>query len=243
MKFGEKITVGVLTPHRAAGADVEFPELAPGLVHVETARVRPAFGVEALGAQAEALDDAASMLSPAADVLGIASTSLGYAVGYASETALVERLRDRWDVPVCSTSLSAVAALRRRGVRNISLVHPPWFGQSLNDLGAEYFHSQGFEVVDARLANLPDDPDKIDPAMVVEYVAQHLSPHADAVFLGGNGFRAARAVHALETRTRRLVLEANQVLLWSILRSVGAAAAIAGFGTLLAADNRTTNAR
>ncbi|MFG1907609.1 hypothetical protein [Kribbella sp. NPDC048928] len=246
MKVGEKITVGVLTPHTAAGADVEFPELAPGLVRVETSRVRPVVGVarvEALRAQAEVLDDAASILSPAADVLGIASTSLGYAVGYAAETALVERLRARWDVPVCSTSLSAVAALRLRQVRSVSLVHPPWFGQSLNDLGAEYFRSQGFEVVEARLADLPDDPDKIEPAMVVEYVAQHLSPRADAVFLGGNGFRAARAVHALETRTRRLVLEANQVLLWSVLRSAGAPTALAAFGTLLAVDNRTTNAR
>lgn len=100
-------------------------------------------------------------------------------------------------------------------------------------LGGEYFAGLGFEVVEARLAELPDDPDEIEPAMVVEYVARHVSPHAKAVFLGGNGFRAARAVQALEVRTGRLVLEANQVLLWSVLRSLGAPAATPGYGKLL----------
>jgi hypothetical protein len=35
---------------------------------------------------------------------------------------------------------------------------------------------------------------------------------------GGNGFGAARAVHELEERLGCLVLESNQVLLWSIMR-------------------------
>jgi hypothetical protein len=51
---------------------------------------------------------------------------------------------------------------------------------------------------------------------------------AEAVFIGGNGFRAARAVHHLECRTGRLVLEANQVLLWSVLEKAGAPVAVRG---------------
>ena len=35
--------------------------------------------------------------------------------------------------------------------------------------------------------------------------------------MAGNGFRAARAVPELEQRTGRLVPQANQVLLWSII--------------------------
>lgn len=50
--------------------------------------------------------------------------------------------------------------------------------------------------------------------MVVEWVAQHLCHRAEAVFIGGNGFQAVPAIHHLERRTGRLVLEANQVLLW-----------------------------
>ena len=213
MNSGEMLTVGVLTPHTTPGPEVEMPDMAPGRVRVEVSA-------------------SASVLLPAADVLAFASTGSGYAWGYAEEAALVKRLHERWKVPVCAASRSAVAALRSRHVRRISLVHPPWFEPSLNELGAQYFRSQGFEIVDARLADLPDDPGQIEPNMVVEWVAGHLCHRAEAVFIGGNGFRAARAIHHLERRTGRLVLEANQVLLWSVLRSAGAPMAVRGFGML-----------
>jgi len=244
MDSDKVITVGVLTPHAAPGPDTEMPDMAPGQVRVEVSRTWNAASCtsrnagstspDGLRTQAgpTALDEAASALLPAVDVLAFASTGSGYALGYDEESALVKRLRERWDVPVCATSLSAVSALRSRHVKRISLVHPPWFGPSLNELGAEYFRSQGFEVVDARLADLPDDPNQVQPAMVVEWVAQHLCHRAEAVFIGGNGFRAARAVHHLECRTGRLVLEANQVLLWSVLENAGAPVTVRGFGML-----------
>jgi maleate isomerase len=181
----------------------------------------------------KALDEAASALRPGSfHVLAWASTSSAYVIGHDAESALVERLRARWAVPVCATSGSAVSALRSHGIERISLVHPPWFGHEQNQLGARYFQSQGFEVVDAHLADLANDPDQIEPATVVEWVSQHTRDPAEAVILGGNGFRTAGAVQALEERLGRLVLGANQVLLWSVLRSVGVRADIHGFGRL-----------
>jgi maleate isomerase len=244
MDSGEMITVGVLTPHTAPGPDVEMPNMAPGRIRVEVSRIRNAASCNSgnagstsadrlrIHAGAAVLDEAASTLLPAVDVLAFASTSSGYALGYDEEMALVKRLRQRWGVPVCAASLSAVSALRSRRVKRISLVHPPWFGPSLNELGAEYFRSQGFDVVDSRLADLPNDPSQIQPAMVVDWVVQHLHHHAEAVFIGGNGFRAAAAVHHLERRTGRLILEANQALLWSVLENAGAPMAVRGFGML-----------
>jgi hypothetical protein len=55
--------------------------------------------------------------------------------------------------------------------------------------------------------------------------------------MAGNGFRAARAVPELEQRTGRLVLQANQVLLWSIIAATNAPLTIKGWGTLLRAVN------
>jgi maleate cis-trans isomerase len=156
-----RITVGVLTPHAAAGADVEFSHIASAYVRTEVSRIHPRSDpptvpedLRALATPA-AINEAASALLPGVEVLAYASTSSGYAIGYDAESALRERLRERWNVPVHATSLSAVSALRSHHIERISLVHPPWFGHSLNELGAEYFRSQGFEVVDARLADLP----------------------------------------------------------------------------------------
>jgi maleate isomerase len=54
----------------------------------------------------------------------------------------------------------------------------------------------------------------------------------EAVFIAGTGFRAAHAIAELERRTGQLVLEANQVLLWSILAATGAKLQIDGYGRL-----------
>jgi maleate isomerase len=181
-----------------------------------------------------ALHDAASTLFPGdVDVLALASTGSGYAIGYRAEAALLKALDERWEVPACSTSQSMVAALRSHHIERISLVHPPWFGYTLSQMGAEYFRSQGFEVIDAQMADLHTEPDQIRPAMVVEWVSQHLSDRAEAVVIGGNGFRAALAIDPLEKTSGRLVLEANQVLLWSVLTSTGTPVSVRGFGTLL----------
>lgn len=48
-----------------------------------------------------------------------------------------------------------------------------------------------------------------------------------------NGFRAARAVRALEERLGCLILESNLVLMWSVLAETGACVQIRDFGSLL----------
>ena len=64
--------------------------------------------------------------------------------------------------------------------------------------------------------------------------------HVEAVFLAGNGFRAVGAVEELELRTGRLVLEANQALLWGILAATGTGWDVTGHGRLLRASTSTT---
>lgn len=71
------------------------------------------------------------------------------------------------------------------------------------------------------------------PAQVVDWVLRHVGDDADAVFLAGNGLRAARAIEELERRTGRLVLTANQVLLWSILAVTRPSWHVTGYGRLL----------
>ena len=51
----------------------------------------------------------------------------GYAIGGDAETTLVQGLRERWGLPVGSSSLAAVQALRAYGIDRVDLVRPPWF--------------------------------------------------------------------------------------------------------------------
>jgi maleate isomerase len=237
----------VLTPHAALGPEAEFPTMAPGRVVTCVGRIwtdaapvgagagpTTVAGLRALTAQ-PVLDAAAELLGRSSlDVIGYASSSSAYAIGVDAEAAVVSRLSRRLGIPVLSTCASAVEALRVLDVERIALVDPPWFDAELNELGASYFQSAGFDVVSSTSADLSRDDRQIDPAAVYEWTSRHVRSEAEAVFIGGNGFRAAGAIAALEAEIGRPVLTSNQVLLWHLLAHAGATFEVSGYGRLFA---------
>ena len=240
------LTVGVLTPHASPGAEIEFPVMTSGRVATVVSRVEPPDSGSAARTGQPSLQDlrrvslqpvldqaAAAFPSGSVDALAYASTSAGYALGFEAEVALLQRLQERWALPVSSSCASAVHALHACGIERLAVVHPPWFDDETHELGAAYFRTQGFDVVASKADSLPRDPARARPELVVDWVSRHLSDDAEAVFLGGNGLRAASAVEPLERRTGRPVLEANQVLLWSILAATQAGLDIGAYGRLL----------
>ena len=217
-------TVGVLTPHTTPGPEIEIPAMSSGRVGTKVSRISGPSTMD---------EAAATLIESSVDALAYASTSSGYLIGFDAETDMVQRLRDRWARPAASSSWAAVRALQAYGIERVALVHPPWFDDETNDLGATYFRAQGFDAVALRAESLPDDPADVRPGPVADWVSRHLGDETGAVFLGGNGFHAAGAVDSIERRTGRLVLESNQVLLWSILDAGLTTLDITGYGRLL----------
>ena len=84
----------------------------------------------------------------------------------------------------------------------------------------------------AKATGLPNDPSRVQPRQVIDWVVRHVGDEADAVVLAGNGFRAAGAIEELERQTGLLVLEANQVMLWSILAATRTPWEVTGYGRL-----------
>lgn len=237
------LTVGVLTPHVTAGPEIEIPAMSSGRVRTLVSRIPPPRpGSLALtapqhlrrAALPEAVDAAAEEFRHGSvDAIAYASTSSAYIMGFAAEVVLIDRLRDRWGVPAASSGRAAVQALRAHGVEHVALVHPPWFDDETSDLGAAYFRAQGFDAVASRAETLPLDPAQVLPGPVADWVSHHVDDKVQAVVLGGNGFHAAGAIDEIERRTDRLVLEANQVLLWAILLESEADVEVTGYGRLL----------
>jgi maleate isomerase len=237
------IRIGVLTPHEVPGPEVEFAAMAPGHLATRVVRItaaeRPDTGAPvspaALGplTTAPTLDRAAGqLLADPVDVIGYASTTSAYTIGFEAETAMVSRLSQLTGHPVAATCASAVSALRGLEVRRLALVGAPWFDPEFSDLGAAYFSSQGFDVVSSQSAGLSQDPDMIESAAVCEWISRHVPDASEAVFIGGNGFRAAGAIQALEAAIGRPVLTSNQVLLWQLLAHADASLEINDYGQL-----------
>ena len=240
----EVLRLGVLTPHVATGPEAEFAAMAPGRVITYVSRVAvetvpvsrtgapPPVAAARLLTEPPLLDDAAEDLACDVDAIGYASASTGYAIGCVDESAMVDRLARRCEIPVAATNVSAVDALRALGVERLAVVHPPWFGDEVNELGAAYFRAQGVDVVAVASADLVSDPDSVEPAAVVDWAARWMPAGADAIYLGGNGFRVTGAIGPLEDALGRPVLTSNQVLLWRLLRYTRADIAVTGFGRL-----------
>jgi maleate isomerase len=244
------LRVGVLTPHAASGPEIEIPEMASAHVDVVVARIprrgdtttvpmpQPPSGVAYLRtlAKPSALrPTVASLREAMVDVIAYASTTSGYAIGHAAEITLIGRLRRLAGVPVVTSGLAATQALTTFGVHRVALVHPPWFDEDMGALGATYFRDQGIDVVSLTATQLPTNPDQVRPEQVIDWVGRHVDSSTEAVFLAGNGFRAAHTIDELERRTGQLVLEANQVLLWSILAATGTTLQVDGYGRLFRA--------
>lgn len=230
--WGGVTRVGVLTPHADVGPESELQAMAPEGVVIHTARVP--FGAMAAGgamdptislapvrafAEPPSVDDAAELLGAAPiGAIGYAFTSSAYVLGVESERAMVTRLQERaGGIPVATATAAAVQGLTALGLERVALVHPPWFDDELNRLGAAYFESQGFQVVFCASADLPSDQKAIDPAALHQWAAARVPDDAQAVYIGGNGFRAVGAIEAIEAELGRPVVTANQALLWNLL--------------------------
>jgi maleate isomerase len=240
------ISIGVITPHGATGPEAEWALIAGEQIATRTARI-PApggtpddpgtpptspTGLRALSAPA-ALDAAVHSFAPQPiDAIGYASTTTGYAIGYRAELELLDRLERRWTVPAGSTSAAAVTALREMELERLALIHPPWFDDEMNALGRTYFEDKGFDVVACGSADLPNDPVRIEADDVVRWVSANAPDAAQAMFLGGNGFRVTAAIARLESELGRPVLASNQILLWSLLHKTGSDIEVAGYGSV-----------
>ena len=97
------------------------------------------------------------------------------------------------------------------GSRRIAVAHPPWFTAELDALGAAYFADLGFDVVHHAPARLRRDYGDSGPEQVFDWVRSHVPDDAEAVVIGGGGFRAIGAIEALEASLGRPVMSANQV--------------------------------
>ena len=239
--------IGVLTPHGDVGPESELQAMAPEGVRVHAARVP--FGAMAAGGtmdptiplapvrafvETPAIDEATALLAAAPiAAIGIGFTSSSYVVGVEGERKVVERLMQRSaGIPVVATCAAAVAGLQALKVQRMALVDPPWFDAELDRLGAEYFVSQGLDVVRHGSCNLPSSQRSINPAELFSWVVANTPNNAEAVFIGGNGFRTVGVIAALEEDLQRPVLTANASLLWGLLHAAQTAARPSGYGTL-----------
>jgi maleate isomerase len=227
--------LGVLTPDFDPTPESEMWAMSPAGVSIHSARVTRSRRDPRAFAEPPNVDLATDQLVALAPrAIMFAYTSSSYALGAEGEIAVRDRLEQRTKgIPILPTCRAATSALRSLGVRRVSLIHPPWFSESVNEQGNTYFREQGFDVVQCARV-LPARPSEVEiaPAELFDFVTSHTPRTAEAVFIGGNGMRAVGAISALETRLGIPVLSANQVLLYHALSALGQAHNVRNHGKI-----------
>ncbi len=242
----------MLTPHADVGPESELRAMAPSSVGIHAARVPfgamggggrmdPTIPLAPVRAFAEPphLDVAAQLLAAAPlDAIGYGFTSSAYVIGAAAEAAMIRRLAERTDgIPVVAPCAATVAALQAFDAARIALIDPPWFDQELHALGRACYTAAGADVVWSAPCGLASEQRAITPAGLHGWLLAHVPDAAEAIVIGGNGFRAVGAVDALERDLDRPVLTANQVLLWAALHAAsGDVRAVQGYGRVFDLD-------
>lgn len=244
---GTRARIGVLTPHMDAVPESEFQALAPAGISIHSARVPlgmvgpdgeiiPHVDADIAKAFAElpAVDDAAALLSAVGPkAIVFAFTSSSYILGADEDEKLKGRLEKRTkNIPLVIQSSALVVALRSLHAERIALIHPPWYSDDLDALGAAYFRSQGIDVLTHGQAKLREDYGDMTPDQILDWVTTHTPDNADAAVIGGGGFRAIGAIAAIETTLGRPVLSANQAAFWLALRLSGIDDTLNGYGRI-----------
>jgi maleate isomerase len=246
------VRIGLLVPHGDVGPESEMAAMAPPGVCIHATRVPfgamrsggdmdPTIALEPVKRFAEPpeLDDAAELLAAAPlHAIAYAFTSSAYVIGARAESEMVRRLRQRTrGIPVVTPCAAAVDALHALHARRMAIFDPPWFDAELVRLGRSYYEDAGFEVIHAMACDLPSDQRAITPETLHRSIVQHTPADADAIVVGGNGFRAVGAIAAIEADLGRPVLTANQALLWSALRAANATARPEHYGRIFASTH------
>jgi maleate isomerase len=183
------------------------------------------------------IDDAAELLAAAPiDAIAYGFTSSAYVIGAEEEAKMIARLEKcTRGIPVAAPCRACVEGLEGLRANRVSHVSPPWFDAELDALGRGYYETAGFEVVRSGPCGLPSDQTKISHADLHAWVSDNTPDEAEAVVIGGNGFRAVGVIAALENDLGRPVLTASQALLWAALRAAGAPTdSVDGYGRLFA---------
>jgi len=173
------------------------------------------------------------------DVLGyaclVAIMAMGRGYHRVSQKRLTERTAENGArAPVVTSAGALVDALHVMGAKKIALVAP--YMIPLTELVMDYIASEGFEIVDWRALEIPDNLEvgRHDPAKLPGIVAGMNYADADVIVLSACvQMPSLAAVSQVEAETGKPVLTASVATTYAILKALQLDPVVPGAGALL----------
>ena len=234
------VRIGVLVPAGNPTVEPELYRMAPSSVTLHFARIDAKDGTPGAADGMEQrllgyLDSLPVAVPPLAAVrpkaVVLAHTALSYAVGFANEPSMIDRLTMLAGCPGLTASRAILAALAHLGVRRIALAVP--YTAAIETLGATYWKAAGLDVVaHTRLEGVSNIYDETEArAYALGRAAD--TREAEALLISGTGLPTAGIIQRLEDDLGKPVVTGQTAALWQALRVAGVDAHVKGYGRLL----------
>ena len=240
--------IGQIVPSSNTTMETEIPamlmarqQIRPERFTFHSSRMRMKKVVkEELAAMDAQSDRCALELSDArVDVLGyaclVAIMAMGHGYHRVSEQRLTAHTRDNGaDAPVITSAGALVDGLKVLGAKRILVVAP--YMRPLTELVVDYIRNEGFDVVDFRALEIPDNLEvgRHDPARLPGIVAQMATGDVDAIVLSACvQMPSLEAVAKVEAMTGKPVVTAAIATTYAMLKALGLEPIVPGAGALL----------
>jgi maleate isomerase len=240
--------IGQIVPSSNTTMETEIPamltarqQIRPERFTFHSSRMRMKKVVkEELAAMDAQSDRCALELSDArVDVLGyaclVAIMAMGHGYHRVSEQRLTAHTRENGaDAPVITSAGALVDGLKVLGAKRILVVAP--YMLPLTELVVDYIRNEGFEVVDFRALEIPDNLEvgRHDPARLPGIVAQMATGDVDAIVLSACvQMPSLEAVAKVEAMTGKPVVTAAIATTYAMLKALKLEPIVPGAGALL----------
>ena len=156
--------------------------------------------------------------------------------GYRGEEEIIKSLEDRHGIPVITSGMTQVEALKALGAKRI--VGITYFGDETNRQSAAYFREAGFEVLGIEGIATWAGVDRLSSQEIYAFTKQLFLKNKDVQGIwipgGGGGWGALDAAQILEQDLQVPVVTNTVAKIWAIQKRLHIRQPLQGYGRLLA---------
>ena len=234
-----RIRIGLIVPATNTTAEPDFVAASPPDVTIHSARLwfeNDGLNEEGVDRMNAGVEEAARYLAQAkVDYVIYACTTGSFYKGPGYDVEMIETMRRVSGAAATVTAIAGVEALRHLDATRVSVASP--YNEWQNGRLRAYLEAAGFDVV-----NVMGDPlgavaggqghNDLSPESAIDFASSVCRPGADALFCSCTAWRTMEGAAALEERTGKPVVTANQATVWAAFRELGIRPNL-GFGSLL----------
>jgi maleate isomerase len=238
--YGWRARLGVLVPSGITATEPEFGRMTPEGVSCHYHRI--AFRGD--GSESEVLEtlrrvehsvgEATEMIChvrPA--VVALTGTGVSFVGGYGYDQTIIQKIKDKsGGLPATTTSSSVICALKRLGVKKISMATP--YLEPVAKIGMKFVEDSGIQVLDMKwLGKAGFEIGEVSKETLYGLVKAVDQPESEAIFISCTTLHTIEIIKLLEDDLQKPVVTSNQATFWNMLRLAGVKENIEGFGQLL----------